>query len=113
MRCLVERGGVRASVSALRPDATKMVSNTDMRVLTFIAGYKQCSKWNRVSAGTLLKSETRIYRQKNGKRQTHIVYVDVSVLNSGTKTFHYDIPVHFELWLYVQYSAVTYFFSQF
>jgi hypothetical protein len=40
--------------------------------------YHQCSKWKLRSAGILLKSETRLYHQKNGKDKL-IIYIDIYI----------------------------------
>jgi hypothetical protein len=39
-----------------------------------LTNYSQHSKWKFRSAGIILKSETRIYHQKYGKRQMDIIY---------------------------------------
>jgi hypothetical protein len=94
----------------------------------------QRSKWKFRSVGTLLKNETRIYRQKMGKRYMNTVYIGkssslvlqpiigldrpnyafplVPVLNSGTKrsscVLHRHLPAHYEHCAYVYVHIYTY-----
>jgi hypothetical protein len=56
----------------------------------------QCSKWKFRSAGIILKSESRIHRQKNGYSRAYIL-ISAGMKFRKKKKFRYGIPAYTEL----------------